>query len=317
MGIESKPTKSPAGTVTQLFEYPDSTFVENLHHHPNGQDILITTLASGNLSSVNVHAAKPSAKVIATLTGSTGLTGLSPLGGDSGLFAVSGGVFLAETISFVPGSVNLYVVSIPADGHGAAKVLDTINFANTTMMNGMAALPRRPHTILSADSIGGRILRVDTRTRKTSVAFADPALAVDPSISSVPLGVNGLKIRSDYLYFTNSAQGTFARVRIDDDGNKIGSVEIVARVPGPVSFANLYDDFDIDHRGNVYAARQSDFLDRITPGGVRSTFASGATVIRRPTSVLVAKDGKSVYVSTAGNVVDDVSYGGQILNVSI
>ncbi|KAK3324550.1 hypothetical protein B0T19DRAFT_232454 [Cercophora scortea] len=323
-GIESKPINPPADTrVTQLFEYPDSTFIENLHHHPNGQDILITTLANSNLVSVDVHAAKPTAKVVATLAGSTTLTGISPLGdSDAGLFAVSGGVFLAETISFVPGSVNVYVVSIPVPVHGhgaeaeAATVLDTINFANTTMLNGMATLPRRPYTILSADSIGGRILRVDTRTRKTSVAFADPAL-VAPNISSVPLGVNGLKIRGGYLYFTNSAQGTFARVPIDDEGNKIGGVDIIARVPGPASFGNLYDDFDIDHRGNAYAARQSDFIDRITPRGVRSTVASGTTVIRRPTSVLLARDGKSIYVSTAGNVVDDVSYGGQILNISI
>lgn len=119
------------------------------------------------------------------------------------------------------------------------------------MMNGMAPIPASPHIVLSADSIQGRIIRVDTCQREFSTAFSDPALG--PSDNGIPLGINGLKITQDYMHFTNSAKGTFSRVEIDQAGNKVDCFETLATLLNVTMSGNLYD-FGVDSRGFAYVA---------------------------------------------------------------
>lgn len=92
------------------------------------------------------------------------------------------------------------------------------------MMNGMISVLDNPHIILSGDSVGGRIIRINTKTRLVDIPFSDPALGVGmgPGGKAVPLGVNGIHTFEKYLYFSNSAQGTFSRVEIDEEGGKKG-----------------------------------------------------------------------------------------------
>lgn len=198
-------------------------------------------------------------------------------------------------------------------------MVDTIPVPDTRMMNGMAALPNKPHVILSADSLGGRILRVNTSTREVSVACTDAALGQSEDNLKHPLGINGLRILGSYLYFTNSAQGTFARFPIDDDGNKIGNVEIMARLESDGNISHAYDDFAFDNRGNAYVALHHLSVVKITPDGGQTTIARNQTdlTFREPTSVLVAKDSKSIYVSTGSTTIEGKRYGGQVIRVDI
>ncbi|KAI1845395.1 hypothetical protein JX265_005256 [Neoarthrinium moseri] len=138
-------------------------------------------------------------QTVVSLKGSTGQTGIAPLGG--GLHAVSGGT-----------------------------VLDEIPVPKTQMLNGMAVIRRKPHIVLSADSIGGRIWRINTQTRAVDVVVADDELGLDSNpVNFIPLGANGLGIIDDFLCFINSARGTFARFKVDKSGNKIGDIEIIVQ----------------------------------------------------------------------------------------
>lgn len=301
-------TRTSCGApATQILQYSDDTFIENLFVLPNG-NLLFTTFSSGDLLTVDPRSFRPTPKKVVSLPGSTGLTGIASLG--NGLYAVTGGVHTG--FGFQPGTLQLYVIYL-----ATSTVLFNIPYKDTSTLNGIAVLPNRPSIVLSADSVGGRILRIDTLTRKTSVAFADPALAsTNPSF---PFGVNGLKIRGNYLYFSNSGEGTFGRVRIGSDGSKIGNIEIISTLPTPATGTFAYDDFAFDNKGNTYVALHSSWVNKITPSGSQSTFIGCAPcgVLKDPTSVALANDGKSIYISTGGTPGCSGISGGQILNVRL
>ncbi|KAK7920278.1 hypothetical protein PG985_008300 [Apiospora marii] len=309
----------PASTVKSIYRFPIE-FVENLQTLSNGS-LLLSTMESptGMLYTLDPKAAVPQARPVTTFDRSvTALTGLSPLPGHPGeeLYAVSGG--LHTSFAFEKGSMAVHIVSI-----NEGKVVDRIPVPDTATMNGMAALPRHPHILLSADSIDGRILSIDTQTRQVGVLLKHGLLGagpvVNPSSPVPPIGINGLRVRGDHLYFTNSHQGTFVRVRIDEWGRCTGGdFEVLARSPDA---AHIYDDFAFDRAGNAYIATHSSSVFKVTPGGVQTTLVDGggryADLLAEPTSVTLAAAGKSIFVSTGGDFRSSPRKGGQILQIAI
>lgn len=286
--------------ATQVFTFA-SNFIENLHVLPNGYLLISTIVTAGILYTVNPSSQSPQAHQVATFPSSiTAVTGTAPIPGNGQLFAVGGG--LSTDFAFANNSMSLFVVSL-----ASGKIKKTIPVPGTETMNGLAALPDNPYTVLSADSIESRILRIDTLSSTVSVAFSDPAL--EPTANTVPLiGVNGIRIRDSYMYFTNSDAATFGRIPIDKNGNRVGTAEILAQVTG------ISDDFAFNSEGNAYMAVHPSSVVRITPEGVVSTIGEGV-LYRQPTSVAMANDGKSIYVSTGGN--GTAAGGSQILQIPL
>ncbi|KJZ75229.1 hypothetical protein HIM_05423 [Hirsutella minnesotensis 3608] len=296
--------------VTQIFAFEDSTFIENLTVLPDGT-LLLTTLSSARLLTLDPSISRPIPRLVADIPDATGLTGIAHLG--SGLYAISGGRH--TEFRFDRGSMNIYIVSLDA---GSGAVMDVIPVPNTFMMNGLASVPSQPHILLSADSIEGRILRINTITRQVDVAIADEALAPRDS-RTFPLGVNGLRIRNDYLYFTNSGRGTFARIRITTDGSRAGPTETLAVLSSPANGSYAYDDFTFDSIGNAYLTLHPSAVNEVTTGGLQYTFAGGGSdrTIKQPTSAALANDGQSIYVSTGGTNLTNQIFGGQILKINL
>jgi len=299
-------------SMKQIFQFAEATFIENIHLRPNGH-LLLSTFKSGELFGLDPNAAKPSPTPLALLPGSTGLTGIATIGHD--VFAVTGGEHLQ--FEFKNNSMKVYVVSLP-EGSDKWKVHDPIDVPDTKMLNGMTSLPTMPHVVLSVDSIGGRVFRIDTDTGVAGVVFKDLSLGPGND-AQVPLGANGVKIFKDYLYFTNSAQGTFARIKINDDGTEYGDVEVIARLEGAINMSNAYDDFAFDEAGNAYLSVHSNSVMKVSPDGTQTTFAGGGndTFLKEPTSVALSGDGKSIYVATGGTTVGDVVHGGQVIQFTI
>jgi hypothetical protein len=216
--------------------------------------------------------------------------------------------------------MQVYVVSVPGDSESGI-LLDSISVPGATGLNGMAALPAMPRVVLSADSHGSCIHRINTLTRLVDVAFADPLLSYGPNFK---VGINGLKIFNGYVYFTNSGEGTFAQVNINDDGSKAGDVEIIARLTGePPGMGHAFDDFTLDSDGNAYVTLHNNEIVKITPDGTQTTFAGGndSTVFKNPTSAATSQDGKSIYVATAGATAGktpgEMVFNGQVIQLSI
>ncbi|KAK8003361.1 hypothetical protein PG989_003080 [Apiospora arundinis] len=296
----------PASIAKSIYGFP-TEFIENLQVLANGT-LLLSTMESPTamLYILDPNATNPQAQPLASFDSkTTALTGLSPLPanlfGDD-LYAVSGG--LHTSFAFERGTMAVHIISLRR-----GEVVDRIPVPDTATMNGMAALPRHPHVLLSADSIDGRILSIDTKTRETGVLLEHEMLRPGPREAGSPafvphIGINGLRVRGDYIYFTNSSRGTFARVLV--------------RSPDA---AHIYDDFAFDEAGNAYIATHSSSVVKVTPDGVQSILAGDSSeysqLLAEPTSVALALDGKSIYVSTGGEFRSVPRRGGQILQIRI
>lgn len=296
-----------APIAKQLFAF-GSFFIENLQVLPNGKILLSTLESSGLLYVVDPTVQDPTATQVANLPNFdnvTGLTGMAPVTPD--LYAVTGGIH--TSFAFEEDSMHLYLVSLAANA-----VVDDIAIPGTSTLNGLAALPEHPYILLSADSIEGRIMRINTLTKNVSVVAEGAALAPVAGASTA-VGINGLKIYGDCAYYTNSNLGTFGRFRIDSLGNQVGDFEILATL---ASADDIFDDFTFDSAGNAYAAVHSYSVVKISPNGDIQTLIAGSansSLLHEPTSVALANDGKSIYVSTGGDFTATPVTGGQLVQV--
>ncbi|TVY15972.1 hypothetical protein LARI1_G007062 [Lachnellula arida] len=280
----------PPVTPRHIFQFADGTNLENIHVRGDGT-LLLSSLTTGDLLTIDPTSPSPSPRVVANLTGSTGVTGIATLDAGGSLFAVSGGIH--TSFNFVSGSMAVYVVSLPA-GSTTGIVQDRIS-VNATL-NGMDALGGSTETVLSADSLGGRVFRINTRTRVVDV------------------------IHDGYVYFTNSGQGLFARVKIDGEGNQDGEFEVVARNPQTPAASNAYDDFAFDALGNAYVSLHSYAFVKITPEGNQTTWVGSVgnySDVWEPSAAAASSDGKVIYLSTAGVTFDGKVEGGQVLEVVV
>ncbi|KAI0456724.1 hypothetical protein F5B21DRAFT_466535 [Xylaria acuta] len=310
MASLSMPSQA-APQASQLFQFTYPTSVENLFALPNGC-LLLSTSANADLWYIDPEALYPAAQSVITLPGSIALSGFAALG--DGLYAVTGS---APPKCGSESPMQVYVIKIGTEGDVNVTLDHTVAVPGTLSMDGMAALPEHPRTVLTADAIQGRILRVNTSDHSVSVAFEHAALKPGDGGNATAQGVKGLKIRDGYLYFTNSAQRTFGRFPINENGTNTSDVEILARLDGTPNSVS-YGDFSFDRAGNAFVAVHPQSVHKITPEGAQSVFAGGVnSTFLEPTSVAVSNNGKSIYVSTAGIDSGFPITGGQVLRVQV
>ncbi|KAF5597696.1 hypothetical protein FPANT_4012 [Fusarium pseudoanthophilum] len=277
--------------------------IENVASRSNG-DLLLTTMGEGKLYSVNPYKSPVKPEVIAQIEGVNSLFGITEIGND--VFALAGGNNVGE--QFQNNSMKLSLLKFK---YGQLSIETVFEESTYGPVNGIVALPHHKHIILGADSVRGEILRIDTTTGRITVAIQDKEFT--PSADGLyGLGVNGIKIYKNHLYFTNTDRQTFGRMKIDELGNKAGPVEIIYRIE--TGSPSIPDDFTMDKNGNVYLGVWQDKLIKITPDGKATVLSEG--LLAGPTSVTLSRDGKSVFVVTAGMNNDNVS-GGQVVQVRI
>jgi sugar lactone lactonase YvrE len=122
----------------------------------------------------------------------------------------------------------------------------------------------------------------------------------------MPLGINGIRVQNQMVYFSNSAKQTFGRVSIDIHGSVKGRVEILAKVISP---DRAYDDFALDQKGSAWIATHSNSINRVVTDGNQTVVAGGgaSTELVEPTSAVFGRGSKKeegmLYVTTAGGQV--------------
>ncbi|KAF9765123.1 hypothetical protein IL306_002645 [Fusarium sp. DS 682] len=174
----------------------------------------------------------------------------------------------------------------------------------STFLNGVAAIPGRPDAVLVSDSLAGFVGRLDLSTGVfDDSAFVFPEMA---PISAGAFGINGIKVRNNYLYFTNSNAVKIYRIQITAAGYpaKGAKPQLVADLSSSASF---FDDFEFDTNGNIYAATNFDnsivFVDvktgkwKTVVGGVHEMTVAGSTAAAFGRG---KKDKNTLYVSTSG-----------------
>jgi hypothetical protein len=193
------------------------------------------------------------------------------------------------------------------------------NIANSTIFNGLTSLPgSNPPLVLAADSAIGAIWRVNILTGAYSITFSSPFLAPLGTSPGTNLGVNGIRTSSNgkYLYFTNSAQGIFGRVRINSCGENIGEVEVLASagvVPSGVTGVH-FDDFAFSESEVWIATHPSDVIganlkEALQTGNATLRDIKNETLLLNPTSAAFGRGGekerRTLYVTNGGTFVGD------------
>jgi hypothetical protein len=319
------PTK-PLLPTSLIQEFPNPTWIENLHIRSNG-DILISSLSKPELYLVSTAAstsAGTSPVLLHSFDPSLALLGIAEISPDI-FFVVAGDYSIAKS-SNTTGSYSIWSVDLTAfDGSSQSASNDVrpvvklvTHLPEASFLNGMTKLPSSP-TVLIADSTLGVVWSVNTETSKYEIAVDVEEMKIPPP-PGFPIAINGVKVKDDYLYWTNTGRMIVCRVKIDGEGKKAGDVEVLAK-------GLLGDDFTIDERGLWVAQSMFNTVALVTEkgdGGWEWTVVAGSkdqVICAGGTACAFGRkagDEKTLYLSTNGGMsapVDGKTVGGSIVAI--
>lgn len=296
-------TGLPLPTHT-LHQFPKPSWIENLAVRSNGQ-LLLTVLTSPNLYLLDPsESSKPA--LVHSFEGYLGLLGITEVEKD--IFYIAAGNFNISTFDTGVGSYAIWEVDMRNSSIANSLVLGAAikkvtDIPEAVLLNGMETLfgptlASKSH-VLVADSGQGLVWQVDPKTGKYSTFAA--VQEMEPSAEGMLIGINGIKIRDSYLYWTNSSLQLFCRIAIGGDGTPKGETEVVKN-------EIFGDDFVFDDRGNAWVAQN--VFNKI---GVLMADGSVITVAGEPDQFTVAgptacrfgrrpDDQHILYVATTGGI---------------
>jgi outer membrane protein assembly factor BamB len=294
VGVSQTSTSFPnPAVITQLHEFQNGTWIENIAVRPSGQ-LLLTLFDRPEVYTLDpkVPGAKPEL-VHKFQENATKLLGITEYATDK--YAVVVGSSENGKDAWSIWSLDVGAVK----GANAQRRIRAIPGAE--MLNGLTTLDG--NTVLAADTTGGVVYCIDLLSGEHSVVLNDKTM--------MP-GINGVRYRAPYLYYTNTVQGLFARVQIHPrTARSAGPVKVIAtKIEG-------VDDFALPSwaEGDAYIAN---FFDntvlRVQLDGNVTVFAKGISV---PTSASFGRtdaDARTLYVVTS---VPPASGGGRVVALKV
>jgi sugar lactone lactonase YvrE len=295
-----------------IHQFPNPTFIENLAIRSNGK-ILVTVVNGASLMMVDPQ--NPSTPtLIHKFEGVLAVTGVIEVEHD--IFYVAAGNFDLKAGNET-GSYSIWKVDMSGfEEEGKAKTEMLTTLPNAGLPNGFESLPKDKTCFLFADSEAGNVVKVNVNTGASEVLIDLEEMKHGPE--GMPLGINGIKYKDGYLYWTTTVKKIFCRIKVDDHGDAVGKAEIVAR-------DILADDFTLDKKGNAWLTTHSNNtivvvktdgtlvtaagrLDELTvAGGTACQFGRGKD------------DGHVLYVTTCGGLTAPVGgdkvEGGKIIAI--
>ena len=196
---------------------------------------------------------------------------------------------------------------------GVKKIADV---KSSGLLNGMELLSEVKREVLIADSDVGCVWKVHGGSGECEMIIQVEEMKIPAE--GLPMGINGLKIRDGYLYWTNTGRKQFCRIKIDDAGKAAGDAEVLVE-------DCLGDDFVFDGDGNAWIAqntmntiavvRESGEVTLVA-GQKEKLDVSGGTACR-----FGRKEGEErlIYVTTTGALAEPingkVTEGGKVVAV--
>ncbi|RFU75917.1 quino amine dehydrogenase beta chain [Trichoderma arundinaceum] len=293
-----------------IYQFSNGTTLENIAVRSNG-NLLVTLTDRPEIYEVNPFDPKDT-KLIHHFSGYLGLLGITEVTPD--VFTINVGNFSFET-GPAPGSWAIWQLAYHKDQPKVSKITD---IPEAAFLNGMTTLDSASNTILSGDSTAGVIYSVNTQSGKYKVVLDNEAFKVAPG-APLPIGLNGIQYLDNYVYYVNSFNPIFGRVRVDKSGSAVGSFNTIATgVPA--------DDFAITKQaayiaGNIYNVLtevKQDGESEAIAGNLNSTLVAGATSAAFGRTRL---DKHVLYVVTDGAKINPVNgtftEGGKIVALKI
>lgn len=159
---------------------------------------------------------------------------------------VAGNLSLSLPLATTPGSYSAWKIDFNSDG-STPQISKVTDMPEATFLNGVEILPSSLQHVLISDSDLGLVWKLDTVSREYEISLNILEVKI-PAGAEVPIGINGLHIWEEYLYFINSQQFTFYRIQINRNGVAVPGAEAeVVYVSG-----GFEDDFIFDKDGTVW-----------------------------------------------------------------
>ncbi|EPE29425.1 Calcium-dependent phosphotriesterase [Glarea lozoyensis ATCC 20868] len=246
------PTRSTPITThtlppTLLYQFPNNTWLENFAIRPNGQ-LLITLITTPEIYLWDPLS--PSEVThITTLPSYVSLLGIASPIPDIYYFVAGNWTSAAGT---VPGTYAIWKLDMRVSSPKVVKILD---MPKAQFLNGLDVLSPSDGTLLVADSVLGLVWKINIFTRTYDVFIDVPEMKIAVN-STLQLGINGIHIFQNALYFTSMTQELYCRISLNPTHNSShGAVETLAT-------GIFGDDFTIDRFGNSWITQ--DPMDLMT-----------------------------------------------------
>ncbi|KAH6985452.1 quino protein amine dehydrogenase beta chain-like protein [Ilyonectria destructans] len=307
------PSQNQARTV---FQFSNGTWVENIAVRRNG-DLLVTLIDRPELYQIDPLHSRVKLVENFQQANALSLLGITEMAPD--VFIVIAGNFSVSRRMSDPKSYSIWRIDFNRGGK-CEKISEIERIPEANFLNGMTTLNHRTDSVLVSDSARGVVWRVDIATTDYEIVLEDEIMKPLQGVPPI-LGINGIRILGNYLYYVNAPRGLFCRVEIDlSTGKAIGQYEIIAtEVPG--------DDFVISEKGVAYVTENGqNSLERVYLDGKKELVIGGlnSTVIPGATSAAFGrtrKDRNILYVTTAGGQAAPVNgtcvEGGKVVAVTI
>ncbi|KAJ5297914.1 hypothetical protein N7508_008163 [Penicillium antarcticum] len=289
--------------LREIYRFPNGTWIENIAARTNG-NLLVTLINKPELWQINpwTRSGHASAHLVHHFDEAKQMNGIAELEQDTYAIIASDSVW-----------------TISLGQNGGASIPEHIATFPSGLLNGMATLDGGRAVVLS-DSERGLIYRLDMQTGEYTVIHQDKTMAPADYLG-LQLGINGLRVARDYLYYSNTAKRLFCRVRIDlRTGQAKGPYEVIS---GGV----LSDDFAVGP-GDVgfLAGAMDNVVTKVWPDGYHEIAAGSknSTLLMTATSAAFGR-GKSdrgvLYVTTGGEtelpVNSTVTRGGKVMALAV
>jgi hypothetical protein len=295
----------PAYTVAQLPKIP--TWLENIAVRANG-DLLVTQFAPAPILYTvrDPTSEKTELEAVHEFTDITNVLGITETLPDT--FVIVGGNATANATGYA-GTFSSWEVKFL---NGVAKIRKVANIPEAMFLNGVVALPNAPNIVLIADSQFGLLFRLDTKRGMHEIVADRPEFKPNAERfnKTVGFGINGVKIRDGYLYFSNTNLVNIYRIQITEEGYIAQSGKALVELYADLnSLTTFIDDFEIGKDGTLWVVTN----DENTVIAVSPESRKGQVVAGAKTQLTVAgatgaafgrtrKDKYVLYVSTAGGL---------------
>ena len=265
-------------TARKLYQLDPGTWIENFAQQGSSWYTRITRLDSPEVLEVDPAHQHGGPRTIYTFPNATNATGIAELSTDH---------YAVLTLNGPPDNAAVSIWTLDATGEPFATPVIR-NIEGAQILNGLAKFS--PTVVFAADSPAGAIYRINLDS-----GTANKVISRD----GITPGVNGLRYKAPYLYYTNSLDGVFGRIQIDPtSGDLVGGAEVVVR--GDILVGA--DDFALaDWTDAAFVANfQQNTLVRVNIGN--GTAEVIAHDIPAPTTATFGSGG--LYVGTSGTGSD-------------
>lgn len=282
-----------------IYQFPNPTWIENIRSMSNGS-LLVTILGQAEVHIIDPFDTPVTSSLIHNFSCANSVLGITEIVPNT--FAVAVGNYTNENGAQI-GSFSIWKINL-ANGN-STHVSKIASIPRSGLINGITTV--NSNTLLLADSTLGQLLKLDIRSGKSKVVLEDKTIKPVEG-AAIKIGINGVRVKNGYLYYTNIFLNSVFRVKIDAwTGVPTSRPETVSsEIPTP-------DDLDVADDGTVFVPGSlSNTVFRLQGDGEVTPLAGNlnSSLVASATGAVLGRtwrDRNVLYVTTTGAINSPVN----------